>query len=396
MITCALCKTPGHNRATCPDGAEQRKAAVAAGGGDQNDLSDFGQVEPEWWVSNFIDLINIDDDIPPVSAGASASTSKAASKMASKIATKKQEAADRRAAEEAAAAAAILTGQKRDSRAKWAKLMNDLFTTALERLKGNDEGEKARKPWGLVRQKLCPLTDLDVELSKLLRARIQNIKDQKIKRTAEEVKNFKTPLPVVILKVKKKDEGKPGAKEVKHFACPWVDPDDPSKSCDKVQARQTDYRKHYITHTKLRPYHCRQIKTDGVICMRAFRDAATRCRHEATHKVEYFNCQHEDCTASFKCRLDNLRNHQRTQHPGWKPPGGDPKPSATPQTGELKRKGNTRNGTTPKAKKPKMGPGAGTRAGAGAGAGAGATGAPGGAGPAAPPPPEGPPPHLDW
>jgi hypothetical protein len=171
------------------------------------------------------------------------------------------------------------------------------------------EKKKSTTGWARVRQKLCPITDLDRDLSELLRVRAVKLRQQTMPGNPNKPSKFVPPDPGKIVK---------DGKEL--FKCPF-------KGCDKEQARFTDYKKHYITHTNERPYPCRPSKTGGVICPHRFRDAATRCRHESTHNEDqYYQCQFEGCKAAFRNRIDNLRSHQRSAHPQWKAPG-DPAPT---------------------------------------------------------------------
>ena len=129
-----------------------------------------------------------------------------------------------------------------------------------------------------MREQICPQTDVEVKLLKL-------VKPETIKRL-NKIRHFKPPRPKVVMQVARADVGKAGAVPVRHFKCPHA-------GCDKVQRRNTDYRTHYFTHTNIWPYPCRPLENGGAVCEKAFRDASTRCRHEATHtrKVVYVTVQ---------------------------------------------------------------------------------------------------------
>lgn len=86
-----------------------------------------------------------------------------------------------------------------------------------------------------VRKQLCPLTDLEFEVTRLLRAKVAAV-------SAEAGARLAPPSPKKI-----QHEGKVA------YKCP---------ECDKVCKRFPDYKKHFRTHGDNRPYPCRKPGCD--------------------------------------------------------------------------------------------------------------------------------------
>jgi uncharacterized Zn-finger protein len=89
------------------------------------------------------------------------------------------------------------------------------------------------------------------------------------------------------------------------FYCPYIFKNDDGQKvgtkCLKPSARKGDYKRHFLIHSEVRPFPCREQKNGRVKCGRYFKDSATRGRHERTHldTPMHHVSAHEQCS---KCR----------------------------------------------------------------------------------------------
>jgi uncharacterized C2H2 Zn-finger protein len=78
--------------------------------------------------------------------------------------------------------------------------------------------------------------------------------------------------------------------DLKKFGC---------SHCDYRSTRKGDVKKHIVTHSKNKPFHCRVAAecTGGKKCTKAFRDPSTRTRHEKIHTRDPLQCT--QCNMAF-------------------------------------------------------------------------------------------------
>jgi len=186
--------------------------------------------------------------------------------------------------------------QKTSRKPKLEKVLTEMFSALVETGQTPEEGpdasagpktRKSSRRWSALRKKHCPLKDLDVKLTEILRKRGSEIEKKEL---SDMLANVHIPDPISATNSK----GKPT------FECAF-------EGCKKRCLRKADYKKHYRTHLDIRPYKCRAAEN----CEEHFKDTSTRCKHERTHATEAFTCP--DCSKVFT-RKDNMKTHQKKLH----------------------------------------------------------------------------------
>ena len=139
-----------------------------------------------------------------------------------------------------------------------------------------------------MRKQLCPLTDLEFEVTRLLRAKVTAVSAEAGARLAA----ICTPAPPDPKKVMQ--DGKAA------FEC---------TVCSKICKRLPDYKKHFRTHGDSRPYPCRIVG-----CGKRFKVQKHLEYHLQLHATpDLFGCGIDGCRKNFS-NPSSLRIHRLLDH----------------------------------------------------------------------------------